>query len=218
MRREEKAEVVAEIGEKLRAAKVTVLARYQGRSVGELSAAAVTRELSGIAFRHALQLPGELAMLMRVVTMSEGLGLMLDPGFHYLEFASPIIKKHWQGTHSLRAGVTRLGRAAADAAELGFELPRRAGRLLGRLERGELELNVRHEGLSRFAEELQGMTNRLALAMILAASVVALAVAVGFQGGPGFAPYLRWLFALGFLFSLAFGVWVLGSIWMSKHR
>lgn len=195
-----------------------LLARYQGRSVGELSAAAVTRELSGIAFRHGLQLPGELAMLMRVVSMSEGLGLMLDPGFHYLEFASPIIKKHWQGTRSLRAGFTRLGRAAADAADLGLELPRRAGRLLGRLERGELELNVRHEGLSRFAEELQGMTNRLALAMILAASVVALAVALGFQGGPGFAPFLRWLFALGFLFSLAFGVWVLGSIWLSRHR
>lgn len=195
-----------------------LIGRYQGRSVGELSAAAVTRELSGIAFRHRLQLPGELAMLMRVVTMSEGLGLMLDPDFRYLEFASPIIKKHWQGTRSLRSGVTRLGRAAADAADLGLELPRRAGRLLGRLERGEMELNVRHEGLGPFAHELQGMTNRLALAMILAASVVALGVALGFQGGAGFAPYLRWLFALGFLFSLAFGAWVLASIWGSRHR
>ena len=195
-----------------------LIGRYHGRSIGELSAGAVTRELSGIAFRHRLQLPGELAMLLRVVTMSEGLGLMLDPGFRYLEFASPIIKKHWRGTHSWRAGFTRLGRAAADAADLGLELPRRAGRLLGRLERGELELNVRHEGLGRLATELQDMTNRLALAMILAASVVALGVALGFQGGAGFTPYLRWLFALGFFFSLAFGVWVLASIWASRNR
>ncbi len=195
-----------------------LLGRYQGRSIGELSATEVTRELSNIAFRHRLQLPGELAMLMRVVTMSEGLGLMLDPDFRYLEFASPIIKRHWKGTRSLRAGAARLGRAAAEAADLGLELPRRAGRLLGRLERGELELNVRHEGLERFAVELQGMTNRLALAMILAASVVALGVALGFQGGAGFTPYLRWLFALGFLFSLAFGAWVLASIWTSRHR
>jgi ubiquinone biosynthesis protein len=176
----------------------------------------VTRELSGIAFRHRLQLPGELALLMRVVTMSEGIGLRLDPDFRYLEFASPIIKKHWQGTRSLRAGAARFGRAAADAADLGLELPRRAGRLLARLERGEMELNVRHEGLERFAHELQGMTNRLALAMLVAASVVALGVALGFQGGA--APYLRWLFALGFLFSLAFGAWVLASIWSSRHR
>ena len=195
-----------------------LIARYHGRSIGELSAAVVTRELSGIAFRHGLQLPGELAMLMRVVAMSEGLGLMLDPEFRYLEYASPIIKKHWQGKRSLRAGAARFGRAAVDAAELGLELPRRAGRLLGRMERGELELNVRHEGLGRLTVELQGMTNRLALAMILAASVVALGVALGFQGDAGLRPYLRWLFALGFFFSLAFGAWVLTSIWTSRHR
>ena len=195
-----------------------LLGRYQGRSIRDLSAAAVTRELSGIAFRHRLQLPGELAMLMRVVSMSEGLGLMLDPEFRYLEFARPIIREHWERSRSLRVGVTRLGRAAAAAAELGLELPRRADRLLGRLERGELELNVRHEGLGKFALELQGMTNRLALALILAASVVALSVAIGFQGSAGFSRYFRWLFGLGFCFSLAFGVWVLVSIWRSRGR
>lgn len=81
-----------------------------------------------------------------------------------------------------------------------------------------MELNVRHEGLERFAHELQGMTNRLALAMLVAASVVALGVPLGFQGGAGLTPYLRWLFTLGFLFSLVFGVWVLASIWSSRHR
>lgn len=195
-----------------------LVGRFQGRSIRDLSAAAVTRELSAIAFRHRLQLPGELAMLMRVVSMSEGLGLMLDPEFRYLEFASPILRQHWEKSRSLSAGMSRLGRAANAAAELGLELPRRTDRLLGRLERGELELNVRHEGLTKFALELQGMTNRLALALILAASVVALGVAIGFQGPAGFAPYLRWLFGLGFFFSLAFGAWVLLSIWRSRGR
>jgi ubiquinone biosynthesis protein len=195
-----------------------LIGRYQGHSVRELSAAAVTRELSEIAFRHHLQLPGELAMLMRVVTMSEGLGLMLDPEFRYFEFAAPIIRKHWRGERTLAASASRVGRAATDAAELGLELPRRAGRLLSRIERGELEMNVRHEGLERFAQELQGMTNRLALAMILAASVVALGVALGFQGSVRFAPYLQWLFGLGFIFSLAFGAWVLLSIWKAGRR
>ena len=195
-----------------------LMSRYHGRSIRELSAAAVTRELSEIAFRHRLQLPGELALLLRVVSMSEGLGLMLDPGFQYFEFASPIFRKHWEASRSPAAGVVRLGRAAAEAAELGLGFPRRAGRLLGRLERGELELNVRHEGLTKFAQELQGMTNRLALAMILAASVVALGVALGFRRSDGLASHLWLLFALGFLFSLVFGVWVVGSIWRSRRR
>jgi ubiquinone biosynthesis protein len=191
---------------------------WQGRSIRELSATAVTRDLSAMAYRHRLQLPGELALLLRVVSMSEGLGLMVDPEFRYFEFAGPIVREQWQSGRSLRASVTRLGRAASDAAELGLELPRRAGRLLGRVERGEIELNVRHEGLDRLARDFQGMTNRLALAMVLAASVVALSVALGVHGLQGVEGYVRVLFGLGFVFSIAFGVWLLASIWRAGRR
>lgn len=195
-----------------------LLGSWQGRTIAELSATAITRDLSGIIFRHRLQLPGDLAMLLRVITMSEGLGLMLDPDFGYLEFASPIFREQWQQGRSLKAGAARLGRAAADATDLGLELPRRAGRLLGRVERGELEVGVRHEGLERLTHEFQGMTNRLALAMVLAASVVGLAVALGVHGLAGIEPFIRVLFVLGFLFSLAFGAWLIVSIWKAGRH
>jgi len=195
-----------------------LLGRYQGQSIRQLSAATVTHELSVIAHRHRLQLPSELALLMRVVSMSEGLGLMLDPDFRYFDFANPIFRAHWKQTRSVPAGAMRLRRAAADATELGLGLPRRTGLLLGRIERGELELKVRHEGLDRLTHEFEGMTNRLAIAMILAASVVALAVALGVHGPNGFEPYLRALFTLGFVFSLAFGLWLLLGILRSGRR
>ncbi|HEY6571869.1 MAG TPA: AarF/ABC1/UbiB kinase family protein, partial [Candidatus Eisenbacteria bacterium] len=54
-----------------------VVARYGNLSIGELSASAVAQELFQIAFKHRLQLPSELAMLLRVASMSEGIGLML---------------------------------------------------------------------------------------------------------------------------------------------
>jgi len=194
-----------------------LIGRYGAFTVRELSATTVVEELTSLAFRHRLQLPSELALLLRVVSMSEGMGLTLDPDFRYLEFASPIFKRRWAETHSLRATAARLGRAAVEAAELSTELPRRASRLVGRLERGELEMNIRHEGLDRFTRAFQSMTNRLALAMILSASVVALSVALGVHGLAGIEHYMRWLFGFGFAFSLAFGVWLLTSIWRSRH-
>jgi ubiquinone biosynthesis protein len=155
---------------------------------------------------------------MRVISMSEGLGLMLDPEFRYLEFACPLIGSYWDKCRSPRAGVTRLGRAAAETVELGLGLPQRVGRLLGRVERGELQINVHHEGLDRLTREFEGMTNRLALALVLAASVMALAVSLGVHGLPGIEPYVRILLGLGFAFSLGFGVWLLASIWRSGRR
>jgi ubiquinone biosynthesis protein len=195
-----------------------VISRYGGMSLHELSAGEVTAQLTSIARRHKLQLPGELAVLMRVATMSEGIGLRLDPEFHYLEYATPFFRREWQRSHSLVSAARRVGRSAAEAAELSVELPRRVRRLLGRFERGELELNVRHEGLSTFADQLQRMTNRLALAVVLASSVVALGVALGVHRLRGLERYLDWLFTLGFMFSLGFGLWLVFSIWLAGRR
>lgn len=195
-----------------------LVARYGGRSLRELSATAVTQELTGMAFRHRLQLPTELALLFRVVAMSEGIGLTLDPDFRYLEAAAPHFQERWASLHTLPVTAARFGRAAIDAAELGVQLPRRTGLLLGRLERGELQLRVNHEGLEAFARQFQRMTNRLAFAVILAASVVALGLAIGVRGIAGGEALVEWLFRLGILFSLGFGAVLLWSMWRAPKR
>ena len=195
-----------------------LLAHYGGFSVGELSASAITSELAEIAFRHRLQLPSELALLLRVVSMSEGMGLMLDPDFRYLEYASPIIRQHWKSRTSLRSRLGQLGRSTAEAADFSLGLPRRTQRLLGRIERGEFELNVRHERLEEVTREFQRMTNRLAMAFVLAASVVAMAVAMGAQQDAEMRSFLRWVFMLGFVFTLGFGLWLLVSVWRAGKR
>lgn len=194
-----------------------LIGRYGDKSLRELNAAAVTRELTDIAFRHRLQLPSDLALLFRVAAMSEGVGLQLDPDFHYLEFASPFLRERWREQHGLPATTRRLSQAAMEAAELAIEMPRRSSRLLARLERGELELNVNHEGLGAFSRQLQQMANRLSLAVMLAASVVALGLALGATSLPERAAHVSWLFWLGLVFSLAFGVGLLWSMWRARR-
>jgi ubiquinone biosynthesis protein len=195
-----------------------LIARYGGYSIRDLSASVVTAELSEIVFRHHLQLPSELALLLRVISMSEGMGLMLDPEFHYLEYASPILRRHWKERTSMRARINGLGRYVTESTELAMGLPRRSQRLLGRLERGEFELNVRHERLEEVTREFQGMTNRLSMALILAASVVALGVAMGVRGGSEMRQYVHWLFVGGFAFTLASGLWLVVTILRSGRR
>lgn len=195
-----------------------VIGRYGGLSLRELSAATVIDELAHIAFRHKLQLPSELALLFRVVTMSEGVGLSLDPEFRYLDYASPIIRRAWQRSHSLHSSAVRAGRAAMDAMDLGAELPRRTAHLLARLERGEIQLSVHHQGLEAFAREFHRMTNRLALSVILAASVVALGIGIGIRSVPRLEPVIGMLFKLGLAFSLLFGASVLWGIWRAGRR
>jgi ubiquinone biosynthesis protein len=195
-----------------------LIGSFAGRSVRELSAASVTDEIARVALRHKLQLPPGLALLLRVINMSEGIGLTLDPDFNYLEYAGPLMLKAWKRQNSLGAVALRAGRAAADTVELSFDLPHRVSRLIARMERGEVPLHVTHHGIEGLTRDLQRMTNRLALAILLAASVVALGVAVGVHNAPGLEPLVLWLFRLALFFSLVFGASVLWGIWRSSRR
>jgi ubiquinone biosynthesis protein len=192
--------------------------RFGGSSIAELSAKDVIQDLTAVIFRHKLQLPSELALLLRVINMGEGIGLMLDPGFRYFDYAGPIVQETWKRRYAPSVMARRAGRAAVDAVELGLDLPRRASRLLGRLERGETQLTVEHRGLERLTHEFQTMTNRLALAIVLAASVIALSLAAGIRLMPSFEPILGWLLRLGLLFSLIFGASLIWDMWRSQRR
>ncbi len=189
------------------------ISRYAGRSIKDLAAAKTVDEIMAIAMRHHLQMPAELVMLFRVVGISEGLGAQLDPNFRLFDFAAPYLQEFWLQHRSPKAIAWRVGQSALDAAELSLALPHLLSRLLGEVERGELELNVHHEGLQDFTRHLQQMVNRLALAILLAATIVALGLMMIIYHPPGWNIYGGWLFGLAFLFSLALGVWMIWTIW-----
>ena len=191
------------------------ISRYAGGSIKDLAAAKTVDEVMLIALRHHLQMPAELVMLFRVVGISEGLGAQLDPNFKLFEFAAPYLQEFWLQHRSPKAMAMRVGQSALDAAELGLMLPQHLTRLLGQVERGELELNVNHEGLQDFARQLHRMVNRLAVAILLAATVVALGLMMIVYHPPAWALYGGWLFGLAFLFSLGLGAWMIWTIWRS---
>ena len=191
------------------------ISRYAGRSIKELAAAKTVDEVMGIALRHRLHMPAELVMLFRVIGISEGLGAQLEPNFKLFEFAAPYMQKFWLQHRSPKAVALRAGESAMDAVELGLTLPRLLSRLLGQIDRGELELNVNHEGLRGFAHQLQQMVNRLAITIILAATIVALGLMMIIYHPPGWEIYGGWLLGFAFLFSLGLGIWMMWTIWRS---
>ncbi|MBI2758474.1 MAG: AarF/ABC1/UbiB kinase family protein [Chloroflexi bacterium] len=191
------------------------ISRYAGRSIKDLAATKTVDEVMAIALRHHLQMPAELVMLFRVVGISEGLGAQLDPSFKLFEFAAPYFQQFWLQHRSPKAIALRVGQTALDAAELGLTLPQHISRLIGQVERGELELNVNHEGLRDFAHRLQQMVNRLALALLLAATIVALGFMMIVYHPPFWDIYGGWLFGLGFLLALGLGAWMMWMIWRS---
>lgn len=195
-----------------------VLHRYAGSSIADVSATQVIREFTDLAYRHRLQLPTELALLLRVIVMSDGMGLQLDPGFRFLDCATPLIRRHWRERHGPGRTLRRMGSRTLRNLELAVDMPERLARLVGRAERGQIDLNVNHEGLGTTVREFRTMMNRLAIAVLLAATIVALGLVVAIGRPTGWPRLAGTMLSLAFPITLVLGGWLMLGIWRSGRR
>lgn len=186
--------------------------QFSGGEISDMTGRQVIGDIMQIAFRHNLQLPSEMVAMIRAITIAEGTGMMLHPGFQLFKFADPYVRRFWGEQRSPEAIAPRVGQAAIDSLELGLELPRRMTRLLELLERGQMEVNINMKPLREFMGQMQKMTNRLALSMLLAAVIIALAMILVVYHPDTWQAVGNLIFGLAFVSSLAFGAWLMWSI------
>jgi len=189
--------------------------RFYDLSLKEGMAAQAFNELVAIALRNRLQLPSDLIILFKVIAMSEGLGSQLDPNFKLMEFAEPYFKRFWSRSHSLRKQVRRIVEGTQELTDLGFDLPRHAKRLLGKLERGEITFMYRLEGLQESLREFQRSANRVSMSVLSASLVIGLGLLMLIYHPPGWEKYAGWFFGLFFVGVMIFNLGLLWKIWRS---
>ena len=194
------------------------IGNYYDRPIKELAAGQVLDDVMRVALRHRLQFPSDLMLLFKVIGMSEGLGVQLDPEFKLLEFAEPFFQKFWLESRSPRALAGKLAQSALDLMELAPDLPHRATRLMGELERGEIEIIVKHQGLDEALRELERVANRVTMGAITAALIVGLAMVMSYYHPPGWEIFGGLVFTATFVIAVLFAARLLWIVWRTGKR
>jgi ubiquinone biosynthesis protein len=135
-------------------------------------------ELFAVIRRNRIQLPGNTFLLLKTMTMAQGLGQRLDKDFDFFAILSPfvedILKKKYKPSSILR----RLPPAVAELALFGISLPTRLVRIVKSLERGDLQIRADVSGVERHLEHLERIVNRAIIGLIVAAVIIAGAITV----------------------------------------
>jgi ubiquinone biosynthesis protein len=192
-----------------------LLNKYRGLLLKDIRAADVIADIMPVAFRHRLQLPSDLWLLGKTMSMLEGVGLRLDPDFDMFAVSAPIIRRlAWRLLLPRRPLVQELMRRRTELADLADLLPRAAERLLRQAERGDL-FSVRFKELDVFLGTLERLATRVSISLIIAALILSTALLSTSMTGNLAA---RILIIAGFIVSSVLGAWLVLSMWWPRRR
>lgn len=152
-----------------------LLERYFGLSIGEISLRTAVGDVLVIVRRHGLRLPHDLALLLTVLLVAEGLVAVLDPHFQFAEALAPYARRQLLAQITPAAVIQRVEQFGADLAELAVDFPGRLDRLLKSVESGGLEVRLRTDELESLLTRAERIGNRIAIAVLAAATIDGLA-------------------------------------------
>ncbi|MBW1992666.1 MAG: AarF/ABC1/UbiB kinase family protein [Deltaproteobacteria bacterium] len=150
--------------------------QFRESSLKELAARDMLREIMAIAYRRQLHFPADLALLFKVLAMSEGLGAMLDPEFKLFAFAEGYLREQYRALFSPGKIARQVEEDMVNLVQLGRGLPHRLSHLLQRVEQGDLQFTLKHEGLEKESEKIARALNALTVSIILTLFLIAVGI------------------------------------------
>jgi len=189
-----------------------LLRKYYGLPLKEIRAADVLNDVMPVVYRHRLQMPSNFWLLAKTLSMMEGLGQQLAPGFDIFAFSqSYVARLLFKSTLPNRRwleGALRTGQLWGDVSR---ELPRATLLLLDRMEKKEpIPLSLDQRSFN----QLGYLVTRLSLSLVIAGMIIGLAIVIPTTSQ---SSLLFQIIAIaGFVFSLILGAWLLLSIVRKK--
>ncbi len=188
--------------------------RWYGTALGKVDTGALIEDVLAVIRENGLFLPPDVASLLRVFTLLDGLGRALDPGFDLTAQLEPIVRRALSRHHSVRALLRRHG---GDFVGLVADLPRDLRSILARLRRGRFQMRFDVAQLDDFSAQINRSANRLTIGMVTAALIVGTSIGMTVDRGPRLFDLPLFGF-VGFLSSAALGFALLWSIVRSGRR
>ncbi len=152
---------------------------YKGRRLGEVNIAELATQLLALLRKHHLQLPQEMAVLLKYFLMVEGMGVRLDPEFNLGAFLGPYARQLAWERFSPEALARQLLSSGRDAAALAVDLPDRLRRLLDLLDASGVVVHLDAGELEPLVGRVERVGDRMVAGIITAAFIRGIAELAG---------------------------------------
>ena len=175
-----------------------LLNRYMGAELDQMDG--VLTKLIDTMIKHDVPLPREFVMIGRGVALIEDIGIHLNPNFNATTALQRLSKE--MVLQKFKPGNIAAGsfNYLLEIEHLLKDLPDRINSTLSQVEKGDLEIKMKHEGINEFK-------NQLTAALIISALIIGSSLTILADNGPQIFDISAVGF-LGFAFSAILGAYI----------
>ena len=194
-----------------------IIQSLQGSLIKDIKVSKVLEEVLDVALKHKLKVPASFVLFGKTIITLEGVAIEYDPNFKITETAKPfierIVAKRKNSLYLLRNFVHNIDRYK----KFTEEFPEKAERVLDKLQRGTIKVDIEDTDIKTLALEIDRSSNRVAYGLLIAALLITSAILINIEKGPTVlgVPLLAFF---SFFFASIFAFILFVSILREKFR
>lgn len=199
----------------LRGEVLDFLEQYHGIPLKQVNVRQLLGDIVSLVNRHHLGVRHDFLLLIKALGTAEGIGSRLDGDFEMLPQVEPFVRKLFLERFSVRRRVGEAQMAAEDLVLLARESPEHLLEILRKVRAGKLKLEFHHTGLEEPFAQLNQMSDKVTLGLIIGAIIIASALMAHVGLGPKLFD-IPIIGGVGFLIAFVAGVWITIDILRSR--
>jgi ubiquinone biosynthesis protein len=204
-------------GDALSADAEDLIDRYYHMPLKDIPLRDVISEVFRLIRNHQLQPPAQFTLMLKSLMTIESLAMELDPQFDIINALKPHARRFRLQRLDPRRLLRRVHSAVRDTAELVGRLPDDARAIIKKARKGDVQVRVHHEHLEELSSTLDKSSNRISLALIIAALLIASSMLTPQEGMVLKLVRLETLGVIGYIAAAIGGIWLGLSILRSRH-
>ena len=203
--------------EELKADISYIIQPLQHSSMKDVKLSRVLEEILDIALKHRLRMPASFVLFGKTIMTLEGIALEYDPEFKIVETTKPFIEKLIIQRKSPVYMWKNFMHEMTKYRKFAEEFPEKADRVLDRLQRGKVKVDIEDTDIKKLSLEMDRSSNRIAYGLLIAALLITSAILINVQKGPTILgiPFLAFF---SFIFASMFSLVLFISIVRERFR
>ncbi len=140
--------------------------------VDESSIAEVSQRLQSIIYKNKMAVPASVFLIFRAFAILEGIGKTIHPKINMLDHVKPfgakLLVEQFSPQNLLKETLSR----GQSVWSFLTAFPNEVKAILRKIRKGQITMEVRHEGMDRLMDTIDSIGNRLSSALIIASMLV----------------------------------------------